>query len=82
MCSVSSISVGYIHRMTLGGLPHKVKAKNRLVNPRIVRMVKKYGIPMLVTSDESLKEYLQTILQQVQGEESRTAGLKVPRGHS
>jgi hypothetical protein len=45
-------------------------------------MVKKYGIPMLVTSDESLKEYLQTILQQVQGEESRTAGLKVPRGHS
>lgn len=31
-------------------------------------MVKKYGIPMLVTSDESLKEYLSTVLSQVQGE--------------
>ncbi|WWD16542.1 hypothetical protein CI109_100969 [Kwoniella shandongensis] len=30
------------------------------------RMVKKYGLPMLVTSDESLKEYLSTILSQVQ----------------
>ncbi|KAK4684906.1 mitotic spindle assembly checkpoint protein MAD2, partial [Tremellales sp. Uapishka_1] len=30
------------------------------------RMVKKYGLPMLVTSDESLKEYLMTILSQVQ----------------
>ncbi|ORY27436.1 putative mitotic spindle checkpoint-related protein [Naematelia encephala] len=29
------------------------------------RMVKKYGLPMLVTADESLKEYLQTILAQV-----------------
>lgn len=31
-------------------------------------MVKKYGLPMLVTADESLKEYIQTILQQVSGE--------------
>lgn len=31
-------------------------------------MVKKYGLPMLVTADESLKEYLSTILSQVQGE--------------
>jgi hypothetical protein len=31
-------------------------------------MVKKYGLPMLVTADEGLKEYLQTILAQVQGE--------------
>ena len=31
-------------------------------------MVKKYGLPMLVTSDEGLKEYLSTILSQVQGE--------------
>lgn len=68
--------------MTSGGLLYKVGVKNRLINPRIVRMVKKYGIPMLVTSDESLKEYLQTILQQVQGEESGTAGLGVQRGHS
>lgn len=30
-------------------------------------MVKKYGIPLLVTADESLKEYLQTVLAQVQG---------------
>ncbi|ORX33704.1 mitotic spindle checkpoint-related protein [Kockovaella imperatae] len=30
------------------------------------RMVKKYGIPMLITADESVKEYLQTILAQVQ----------------
>ncbi|GFZ42599.1 Mitotic spindle checkpoint component mad2 [Saitozyma sp. JCM 24511] len=30
------------------------------------RMVKKYGLPMLVTADEGLKEYLQTILAQVQ----------------
>ncbi|GMK55367.1 hypothetical protein CspeluHIS016_0204230 [Cutaneotrichosporon spelunceum] len=29
------------------------------------RMVKKYGLPMLVTSDEGLKEYIQTILGQV-----------------
>jgi mitotic spindle assembly checkpoint protein MAD2 len=34
-------------------------------------MVKKYGLPMLVTADESVKEYLQTILQQVQGESRR-----------
>ena len=31
-------------------------------------MVKKYGLPMLVTADESLKEYLSTILSQVQGQ--------------
>lgn len=31
-------------------------------------MVKKYGLPMLVTSDEGLKEYIQTILSQVSGE--------------
>lgn len=31
-------------------------------------MVKKYGLPMLVTADEGLKEYIQTILQQVSGE--------------
>jgi mitotic spindle assembly checkpoint protein MAD2 len=30
-------------------------------------MVKKYGLPMLVTSDDSLKEYLTTVLSQVQG---------------
>jgi mitotic spindle assembly checkpoint protein MAD2 len=30
-------------------------------------MVKKYGIPMLVSSDESLTEYIQTIMSQVQG---------------
>ncbi|KAL7419635.1 Mitotic spindle checkpoint component mad2 [Cryptotrichosporon argae] len=29
------------------------------------RMVKKYGLPMLVTSDDGVKEYIQTILQQV-----------------
>lgn len=28
-------------------------------------MVKKYGLPMLVTSDEGLKEYIQTIMSQV-----------------
>ncbi|BEI85317.1 hypothetical protein CcaverHIS002_0507180 [Cutaneotrichosporon cavernicola] len=28
-------------------------------------MVKKYGLPMLVTSDDGLKEYIQTILGQV-----------------
>lgn len=32
------------------------------------RMVKKYGLPMLITSDESLKAYLDTILKQVHGE--------------
>jgi mitotic spindle assembly checkpoint protein MAD2 len=31
------------------------------------RMVKKYGIPMLITSDDNLKEYISTILAQVQG---------------
>jgi len=31
------------------------------------RMVKKYGIPMLITSDDNLKEYISTILSQVQG---------------
>jgi mitotic spindle assembly checkpoint protein MAD2 len=31
------------------------------------RMVKKYGLPMLITSDESLKAYLDTILKQVHG---------------
>lgn len=31
-------------------------------------MVKKYGLPMLVTADEGLQEYIQTILQQVSGE--------------
>jgi hypothetical protein len=30
-------------------------------------MVKKYGIPMLITSDDNLKEYISTILAQVQG---------------
>ncbi|WVQ94761.1 hypothetical protein IAU59_001842 [Kwoniella sp. CBS 9459] len=30
------------------------------------RMVKKYGLPMLVTADDNLKEYLTTILSQVQ----------------
>lgn len=30
-------------------------------------MVKKYGLPMLVTSDEGLREYIQTILGQVSG---------------
>ncbi|OCF34113.1 mitotic spindle assembly checkpoint protein MAD2 [Kwoniella heveanensis BCC8398] len=30
------------------------------------RMVKKYGLPMLVTADDNLKEYLSTILSQVQ----------------
>ncbi|WWC87836.1 uncharacterized protein L201_002730 [Kwoniella dendrophila CBS 6074] len=30
------------------------------------RMVKKYGLPMLVTGDDNLKEYLSTILSQVQ----------------
>ncbi|TXT09042.1 hypothetical protein VHUM_02516 [Vanrija humicola] len=29
------------------------------------RMVKKYGLPMLVTSDDGLKEYIQTIMAQV-----------------
>lgn len=33
-------------------------------------MVKKYGLPMLVTADDGLKEYIQTILQQVSGESS------------
>lgn len=28
-------------------------------------MVKKYGLPMLVTSDEGLQEYIKTILGQV-----------------
>lgn len=31
-------------------------------------MVKKYGLPMLVTSDEGLREYIQTIMQQVSSE--------------
>ena len=30
-------------------------------------MVKKYGVPLLVTSDDNLKEYISTILSQVQG---------------
>ncbi|KGB78243.1 mitotic spindle assembly checkpoint protein MAD2 [Cryptococcus deuterogattii R265] len=30
------------------------------------RMVKKYGLPMLVTADEELKEYISTVLSQVQ----------------
>lgn len=30
-------------------------------------MVKKYGIPLLLTGDDALKEYIQTVLQQVQG---------------
>lgn len=30
-------------------------------------MVKKYGLPMLVTADEELKEYISTVLSQVQG---------------
>lgn len=33
-------------------------------------MVKKYGLPMLVTSDEELKAYLDTILKQVHGQYS------------
>jgi hypothetical protein len=32
------------------------------------RMVKKYGLPMLITADEELKAYLETILKQVHGE--------------
>lgn len=39
------------------------------------RMVKKYGLPMLITSDESLKAYLDTILKQVHGESSQIDGL-------
>jgi mitotic spindle assembly checkpoint protein MAD2 len=31
-------------------------------------MVKKYGLPMLITADEELKGYLETILKQVHGE--------------
>jgi mitotic spindle assembly checkpoint protein MAD2 len=31
-------------------------------------MVKKYGLPMLVTSDDGLQEYIRTILEQVHGE--------------
>jgi mitotic spindle assembly checkpoint protein MAD2 len=30
-------------------------------------MVKKYGIPLLLTGDDALKEYIQTVLSQVQG---------------
>ena len=30
-------------------------------------MVKKYGLPMLITADEELKGYLETILKQVHG---------------
>nr|ODN85118.1 mitotic spindle assembly checkpoint protein MAD2 [Cryptococcus depauperatus CBS 7841]ODO02414.1 mitotic spindle assembly checkpoint protein MAD2 [Cryptococcus depauperatus CBS 7855] len=30
------------------------------------RIVKKYGLPMLVTADEELKEYISTVLSQVQ----------------
>lgn len=30
-------------------------------------MVKKYGLPMLITADEELKAYLDTILKQVHG---------------
>ena len=48
-------------------------------------MVKKYGLPMLVTADESVKEYLQTILQQVQGGSiiliSSAARLSLCRAH-
>jgi hypothetical protein len=39
----------------------------RRVQLILVSMVKKYGLPMLVTADDNLKEYLQTILAQVQG---------------
>jgi mitotic spindle assembly checkpoint protein MAD2 len=30
-------------------------------------MVKKYGLPMLITADEELKAYIETILKQVHG---------------
>jgi hypothetical protein len=33
----------------------------------VYRMVKKYGLPMLITADEELKAYLETILKQVHG---------------
>ncbi|KAG7548987.1 hypothetical protein FFLO_03100 [Filobasidium floriforme] len=33
--------------------------------PDDFRMVKKYGLPMLITADEELKAYLETILKQV-----------------
>lgn len=39
-------------------------------------MVKKYGLPMLVTSDDSLKEYIQTILAQVSGECESWSGME------
>lgn len=38
------------------------------VTGNIYRMVKKYGLPMLITADEELKAYLETILKQVHGE--------------
>lgn len=41
-------------------------------------MIKKYGLPMLVTNDDSLKEYLSTILSQVQGVLSRHCPLTLP----
>lgn len=37
----------------------------------ILRVVKKYGLPMLVTTNESLTEYIQTIMEQVQGKSIR-----------
>lgn len=38
------------------------------VTGNVHRMVKKYGLPMLITADEELKAYLETILKQVHGE--------------
>jgi len=37
-------------------------------------MVKKYGLPMLITADEELKGYLETILKQVHGKSLQPAG--------
>lgn len=43
----------------------------------IASMVKKYGLPMLVTSDDNLKEYLTTILSQVQGQCTCSSRLEI-----
>jgi nicotinamide riboside kinase len=45
-----------------------LKGRHKRPHELMCRMVKKYGIPLLITADESLKEYLQTVLAQVQGE--------------
>ena len=61
--------------------PRLVRAESEVLSrTTVIRMVKKYGLPMLITADEELKAYLDTILKQVHGTSTALGVLvQVPR---